>query len=145
MKLLIIGMLSSLFISCNNTIEKLFTKSYQYTNNSGHLLSIMKWKESNVEVFNLSPSQSFQFDYEFNGNGCSINKTDKPNMSASECLLVNSDSLKIIFDDNKSILLKKEDERAINIFNEKNYSYSRIGNQEFFSYEFTNNDYQEAE
>lgn len=146
MILLIIGILSSLLTnSCGKEdIERISIKSYIYTNNSGHSLSIMSWKGSNTDIFDLIQSQKIEFRYEFNGGGCFINGINEPNSSAIECLLVSSDSLKIIFDDNKTLIFKPEGERNINILNEDNYEYSQNGNNELFKYGFSEKDYLEA-
>ncbi len=142
MKLLIIGILSSFLInSCDKgEIDKLFTKTYTYTNNSDHSLSIEKWEAGNSNMFNLLQSETISFRIELGvGGGCFIN-----NETSNICPLTLADSLKIIFDDNKTLIFKPEGERNINILNEDNYEYSQNGNNELFKYGFSEKDYLEA-
>lgn len=144
MKLLPFGILCSLFLnSCSPEVEKISWHLYSYTNNSGHNLSIEKWNEGNTVVYALKTSQTKEFKYGFNGGGCFIDGVSTTG-NADDCLLISSDSIKIIFDDNKSILLKPKDVRDINILNNKNYTYSQDVNKSYYTYTFTEKEYLEA-
>lgn len=144
MRLLLIGILSSLFISCGNEINEIkYFKTYTYTNNSGHSLHIEKHSNESNITYELPKLETINFSFELNSGNCLINDERQSSVSGG-CLLIFADSLKIIFDDNKSILLKPEDMRDINILKEKNYDYSKIGRTENFKYSFTQIDYEQA-
>jgi len=146
MKLLIIGILSNIIItSCGeDDIEKIEIHSYTYTNASAHSLSIIKWNNGDIDTFDLIQSQKIEFIYKFNGTGCSIDGTNMPDKLPQDCLLITSDSLKIIFDDGKSILLRPNEPRDINILIETNFEKISEGNKKLYNYRFSEKDYLEA-
>jgi len=143
MKLLIIGMLSSLFISCNNTIEKTYFDTYVYTNNSSHSILIEKYANESKITYELPKLKTINFKLELNSGDCNIDNNQMTSVLGG-CLLIFADSLKIIFDNDKSILLKPKDTRDINIFNEGNYENATVGNKSTHNYIFSEKDYLEA-
>ncbi len=144
MLLLVIGILSSLiFQSCGQEeVEDISIKSYKYGNQTEYSIVIHKWLNNTEIVYELSQSgQQIEFKNEFNGGGCFIDDIQQTTFSPdSDCLLINADSIKIIFDNSKSYWLKPSDNVDVNILKEVNYT--KQGNREDYSYSFTNKDYQ---
>lgn len=146
MKLLLTGILFSLICySCGTAeIDKASYILETLTNNSGKNLSIEKWDGGISQIYNLKKDQIIEFEVELFTGSCLVNGNSTNNVNSNYCLITTSDSIKIIFEDNKSIILKPNDAREINILNIKNYKYSQNGNKQFYKYLFTMKDYLEA-
>ncbi len=147
MLLLIIGTLSSpLFQSCGQgEVEDITIKSYKYYNQTKYSIVVHKWLNNAETVYELPQSGQIEFKNEFNGGGCFIDEIQQTAFSPdSDCLLINADSLRIIFDDSKSYWLKHSDNVDVNILKEGNYDYTKQGNREDYLYNFTDKDYQNS-
>ena len=145
MLLLFTGILSSsLFQSCGQEIvEKIFIKSYRYDNQTDYSIVIHKWINNIEKVYELSQSGQIEFKNKFNGGGCFIDEIPQTAFSPdSDCLFINSDSVRIIFEDSKSYWLKPSDNVDVNILKEVNYEYTKKANREDYLYIFTDKDYQ---
>lgn len=145
--LLLIGILFSLiFYSCGTAeIEKISYIKETFTNNSGKDLSIEKWNGDKSVIYSLKNDQTIDLEVELPCCGCIVNgKEINNNINSYYCLIGTSESLKIIFEDNKSIILKPDDAREINILKRQNYTYFQNGNKQFYSYIFKEKDYLEA-
>ena len=142
--LLIIGLLSSfLFQSCEKgEVEYINIKNYKYINQTNYAITIHKWLNNIENKYEISNSDKIEFRMEFNGGGCFINNVNQiafnPN---SDCLLINADSIKIVFNNTKKLTLKQGDTRKVNILNEANYISKKSGNVENYEYSFTQKDY----
>ena len=144
MIVLIIGVLISLIYSCDKgEIDKLHKKNYTYANETNFSIKIEDWKSGISKSYNLPPSKQIVFKIELGTGGtCAVENLET---SESNCLLVMSDSLKVIFDNTKALILKQDDTRDVNILKEINYSYEKNGQVENFRYAFTQKDYNLAE
>ena len=142
---LIIGILSSLAFRCGEPeIDENFTKRYTYTNETNYSIRIEDWQEGNRDSYLLEPSKQIVFQVELGiGGNCMVDGIEI-DTSDLNCLLVTSDSLKIVFDDSKSMIFKQSDPGDVNILNEKNYTYEKKGQLENFWYAFTQKDYDKA-
>ena len=148
--LLAIGILnSSILQSCRQEliVEKVIIRTYKYVNNTGHSITIKKWQLNDFMIaYDLPSSNEIKFKVEFPFGDCSIDDGKRVTSfnANSNCLLIISDSLKIIFDDSKSYSLKPDNNIKINILKEENYEHAKEGNIEDFSYYFTSKDYENA-
>ena len=147
MIVLIIGILISLVYSCDKgEIDKLYTKNYTYANETNYSIKIEDWKGGISKSYNLESSKQIVFKIELGiGGTCMVNNLES---SESNCLLVMSDSLKVIFDNTKTLTFFQQDDtdtRDVNILRESNYSYEKNGQVEDFRYAFTQKDYNLAE
>ena len=155
MKLLIIGILSSLILSgCSDPGypgDYHAIRSYHYKNETNYDISIEQWKQNHHKVFDLDPSDSIIFEIEDLGSTygyCTINGIQQ---SLSPCELLGSDSLKIIFD-NERILILKPFDSIIDSIEEVNikgnidiYGVEINGdNRTTYRYSFTQKDYDQA-
>ena len=151
MKLLVIGILSSLILSgCSDTGDYYSIRSYHYKNETNYDISIEQWKRNHNKVFDLDPSDSIIFELEFLGDGvgyCAINGIQQ---SLSPCELFGSDSLKIMFDNERILILNPFD--SINDSIEEGdirgnidiYSVEINGYNRTHRYSFTQKDYDQA-
>ena len=147
MLLSVIGTLGSLSLkSCGReTIEEVYIKSYVYSNNTEHSIKIKKWLDGEMLTYDLQKSGKIEFRNEFNGGGCLIDNVVQTSFSPnSDCLLIISDSLEIVFDGSRSYVLKPSDNIETNILREANYEHDRKRNKEDFRYSFTEKDYMKA-
>lgn len=145
--LLIIGIVSNfLFQSCGQgEVEYIHIKSYKYDNQAGYSIVIHKWLNNAETVYKLPQSGEIEFKNEFKGGGCFIDEIQQTAFSPdSDCLLINSDSIRIIFDGSKSYWLKPSDNVDVNILKEVNYQYTKQDNREDYLYKFTDKDYQNS-
>lgn len=140
---LIIGVLSSLAYSCDEgEIYRLHIKNYTYTNETNFSIKIEDWKGGISKSYNLAPSKQIVFEIELELSNCRVDGVES---SESNCLLIMSDSLKVIFDNTRTLILKQDDPRDVNILKKVNYSYEKNGHVENFRYAFTQKDYNLAE
>lgn len=144
MIVLIIGIIISLIYKCDKgEIDKLHTKNYTYANETNFSIKIEDWKSGINKSYNLESSKQIVFQIELGTGGtCTVDNVES---SESNCLLVMSDSLKVIFNNTKMLVLKQNDTRDVNILKEVNYRYEKNGQVENFRYAFTQKDYSLAE
>ena len=143
MILLIIAILTSLFNSCGEgIIDKLYTKNYIYTNETNFSIEIEDWKDGISKAYTLAPSTQIVFQVELGLGNCTINDIET---SSNNCLLILVDSLKVVFDNTKTLILNQNDTRDVNILMEVNYDYKKNGQVEYFNYSFTQKDYEQAQ
>ena len=92
MKLLVIGILSSLILSgCSDTGDYHAINFFHYKNETNYDISIEQWTRNHNKVFDLDPSDSIIFKLEFLGGLseiCTINGIQQ----SSQCELWGSDS-----------------------------------------------------
>ena len=146
MKLLIIGILSSLILSgCSDTGDYYSIRSYHYKNETNYDISIEQWKQNHNKVFDLDPGDSIIFEIEDFGSvygHCTINGIQQ---SFSPCQLFGSDSLKIMFDNERILILNHIDSiEGVNIMRSAVYSVEINGDNRTHRYSFTQKDYDQA-
>ena len=151
MKLLVIGILSSLILSgCSDTGDYHSIRSYHYKNETNYDISIEQWTRNHNKVFDLDPSDSIIFEIEFFEDGpgrCTVNGIQQ---SSSPCILFGSDSLKIMFDNERILILNPFDSIIDSIEevdirgNTDIYSVERNGDNRTYRYSFTQKDYDQA-
>ena len=146
MKLLVIGILSSLILSgCSDTGDYHSIRSYHYKNETNYDISIEQWKQNHHKVFDLDPSGSIIFEIEDFGSvygHCTINGIQQ---SLSPCQLYGSDSLKIMFDNERILILNHIDYiEGVNIMRSAVYSVEINGDNRTHRYSFTQKDYDQA-
>ena len=135
---------SSLFQSYGTDIvEHVAIKNYKYDNQTEYSIVIHKWRNNNEFEYELLPGTQIRFKAELTGTSSSCYIDDV--RERGYCLLIIADSVEIIFDNSKSYLLKSLENFSVNILNRENYEYDRQGIQEYYSYQFTDEDYNHAE
>ena len=143
--LLIFGILSNLFlISCGEgEIEHITRRAYNYNNSTLHTLKIQEWKQGNQTVFTIRSNEALNYKITLGTGGvCKINGAIS---ESSDCLLIHSDSIKVIFDNSKFIFFERDKNSSMNILKRENYDYEKVNNEQVYSYSFTESDYENAE
>jgi len=134
MMLLIIGMLNNL-TSCKKNIDETYFENYDYVNNSNHNIQIKCY-------YMLSNQRESIFTI---GIGKKLELKQDISLSKVDSLIINADSVKVIFDNNKNILYRKNDTSQYNIINVSNYNVVNESDKErTYKYIFTNNDFDQA-
>ena len=146
MKLLVIGILSNLILSgCSDTGDYHSIRSYHYKNETNYDISIEQWTRNHNKVFDLDPSDSIIFEIEDFGSTygyCTINGIQQ---SLSPCILYGSDSLKIMFDNERILILNHIDSiEGVNIMRSAVYSVEINGDNRTHRYSFTQKDYDQS-
>ncbi len=144
MKHLLFGICSSIILclsSCGGTTEYIYHHFFTYRNESGHDLHIEQWNEGEKKVYDLAAHhEEMEFHLIFPYGGCFIN--DSSIIDNRYCMLYEGDSLKIIFDDGKTLIYRDHiDSSSFNPFIIENYTSSKDGNKEYYEYTFTEEDY----
>lgn len=135
MMLLIIGMLNS-FTSCKKNVDNTYFESYSYINNSNHNIQVKCY-------YTLSDQRESMFLIE---KGAKLELKQEIVFGRVDSLIINADSVKIIFDGNKSIIYHENNTSEYNIINRRNYiSHEVSDNETNYSYEFKTEDYNQAE
>jgi len=123
-------------IGCDKgEIDEKYFESFEYLNNSGYNIHIKSYymqaslKESNYEI----------------NNGTKIILKQMITIGQVDSLIINADSIRITFDNNKSVIYHKNDMSDYNIINRQNYISNKVSDNETnFKYEFTIEDYNQA-
>lgn len=135
MKHLIFGIISSIiFYSCTESTDSNDIAIYTFSNESEYSISIGKWRNGSVEIFSLPV-------------GNSIVQEINLGFGSSYDLISDADSLHIIFNNNKILVLndKINDFRSVNILRLDNYEKAIDNNKYYYNYTFSNIDYENAE
>lgn len=140
---LIFGILSNLLIGCSDGESKIITETYNYINSTQYNIRIQEWKQNNTNEFIIAPQQSLFYKIILGvGSSCSING----NMSdKSDCLLLYSDSIKIIFDNSKFLEFNSDTNSNLNILKQENYNSENTNDEYNYEYSFSELDYNNAE
>ena len=140
---LIFGILSNLLIGCSDGESKIITETYNYINSTQYNIRIQEWKQNNMNEFIIAPQQSLFYKIILGvGSSCSING----NMSdKSDCLLLYSDSIKIIFDNSKFLEFNSDTNSNLNILKQENYNSENTNDEYNYEYSFSELDYNNAE
>lgn len=143
--LLIFGILSNLFlISCDEgEVERIIRRAYNYNNSTLHTLKILEWKQGNQTVFTIRSNETLNYKITLGTGG--VCKIDGAISESSECLLIHSDSIKVIFDNSKFLFYERDNNSSMNILKQENYNYMKVNNEHIYSYNFTELDYESAE
>lgn len=143
--LLIFGILSNLFlISCDEgEVERIIRRAYNYNNSTLHTLKILEWKQGNQTVFTIRSNETLNYKITLGTGG--VCKIDGAISESSECLLIHSDSVKVIFDNSKFLEFNKESISNLNILKQENYDYEKINNEHTYTYNFLELHYDNAE
>lgn len=131
---LIFGILSNLLIGCSDGESKIITETYNYINPTQYNIRIQEWKQNNTNEFIIAPQQSLFYKIILGvGSSCSING----NMSdKSDCLLLYSDSIKIIFDNSKFLEFNSDTNSNLNILKQENYNSENTNDEYNYEYSF---------
>ena len=136
MRHLIIGLAvinAILITSCSsNTNENLIFENFKYKNQSTYNIVLTSFNKNNI------------YSYQMNNNA-DISEKQELLFGVIDSLIINSDSLKVVFDSNKVLKIYPNLETRFNILNRENYIYNFTGNQHLYDYTFTIDDYNEAE
>lgn len=140
---LIFGILSNLLIGCSDGESKIITETYNYINSTQYNIRIQEWKQNNMNEFIIAPQQSLFYKIILGvGSSCSING----NMSdKSDCLLLYSDSIKIIFDNSKFLEFNSDTNSNLNILKQENCNSENTNDEYNYEYSFSELDYNNAE
>lgn len=142
---LIFGIFSNLLLcSCNEgEVEYLTREAYTYNNNTSYTVKLLKWKQGNQTVFTIQPNEALNYKIILGTGGeCSVND----NISLGpDCLLIYSDSIKVIFNNSKFLEFDKNTNSNMNILKQENYDYEKVNKEHIYSYNFTELDYNNAE
>ncbi len=128
---LAIGILSSLVLQacnpqedCNGCFDPP-SHSFAYANHTGHAMLLKEWQRGELSEYNLPPSSELEFKQGLSWGDCDISidgEEQTSNVRRPHCSLLPPDSLKVVFvDDSTSYLLKQEDSISINILHQNNY------------------------
>lgn len=142
---LIFGIISNLFfVSCNQGEVEYITKEvYSYNNSTNTSIIIKEWKQNSLSIFTLGQNETLVNSVILGTGGeCSINGNISNN---SECLLIYSDSLKVIFNNSKVLEFNRDINSNLNILKQENYNYNKINNKRIYTYNFSELDYESAE
>ncbi len=134
LKHLIFGIISSIiFCSCTESTDSNDIAIYTFSNESEYSISIGKWRNGSVEKFELPV-------------GNSIVQEINLGFGNSSDLISDADSLHIVFNNNKILVLndKINDFRTINILRLDNYEKARDMNKYYYNYTFSKIDYENA-
>ncbi|MGC6479425.1 MAG: hypothetical protein ACON42_03500 [Flavobacteriaceae bacterium] len=145
MTVLITGILSSLAgCACGNgEIDDTTEYTYQYKNHTSHPLSIFAWQQGNPSVYSIQPNETLNYTIALGfGADCSVNGNPSEN---PHCLLIHSDSIKIIFDSSRFLRFDTNTPSPLNILKFENYSYEKVAKMHIYRYNFSDIDYNSAE
>ncbi|WP_162633184.1 hypothetical protein [Echinicola strongylocentroti] len=132
-RVLIIGLVSNLFLSCiKQDVDKRQVQQYIFNNLTEHLISIEMYQGNDVYNFELPKRDSLVQEIELV-------------FGSSEGLILYADSIKIEFDDLKEIKYLPSDESYRNLLHLQSYDNKKIGDVLITRYSFLEEDYQNAE
>lgn len=140
---LIFGILSNLLIGCSDGESKIITETYNYINSTQYNIRIQEWKQNNMNEFIIAPQQSLFYKIILGvGSSCSINGNMSDN---SDCLLLHSDRVKIIFDNSKFLEFNSDTNSNLNILKKENYNSENTNDEYNYEYIFSELDYNNAQ
>lgn len=142
--LLIFGIFSNFFVSCDEgEVDKIFIENYSYINTTEHLIRIQEWKNGNLTEHSILTKDillnSITLGME---SKCSINGNVSDN---SDCLLIYSDSIRVIFNNLRFLEYKRNTNSNLNILKTDNYITDKINNVTNYKYNFTELDFNNSE
>ena len=144
--LLIFGIFSNfLLLNCDEgEVERIYTETYNYNNNNTfHTLKLLEWKQGNQTVFTIQPNKTLNNKIILGTGGeCSVNEITS---ESPECLLIYSDSIKVIFNNSRFLKFNRDTNSSMNILKQENYDYEKVNNEHVYTYNFTELDYNNAE
>ncbi len=137
--LLIFGIFSNFLVCCGEgEIDKIYTDNYSYINTTEHLIRIQAWNNGNLSGYSILPKASILFGTDTFNSGCKINGVRSNN---PDCLLIFSDSIRIIFNNSRYLKYKRNTNSKLNILISDNHTIEPIKNGANLKYNFTELDY----
>ncbi|MGJ3233481.1 hypothetical protein [Marivirga sp.] len=136
MRLLIIGILSSL-LSCISQTDESFYEAYEFVNRSNYKIVIQSYTKIDEE-YSLTDYSIFQND--------TLTQEFELMFGSKTGIIAYSDSLRIIYRGERASGFLPEDPSTFNILNKENYSREEISkNYTNYQYEFSEDDFENAE
>ena len=149
-------LISSCIKGSKTIIEPIANYKYIYLNSTDHSIKITQWESRTGQLlYTLNTQDTLEFSLTLPFGKCHVNSV---NRNTRTCSLIDSDSLRIDFEDSKFYILRiievtdpntgfteaKGSDLEIDILNLKNYDSTQIGNTWSYKYTFTEKDYSYA-
>lgn len=137
MPLLLFGILSSMLLGCNEDVDKKYIEEYYFVNKCDYDIAIETLTKINSEYVKIV--------YELPKDSILFQEKDI-SLAGEAGIVALSDSLSVIFGNNKRISSYTYTESSFNLLNLNNYEHIKIEEYRFKNtYTFSNLDYENAD